>query len=81
MPSLTTLRKKNGGVFPFIRVYETIDGRVKVRAHGPREMPVWGNSFKAEALKRHGYDTIAAARVVRDRIIAISNYIDQLQEK
>jgi hypothetical protein len=30
---LTTLTKRNGGVFPLQRVYETIDGRKSIRGH------------------------------------------------
>jgi mono/diheme cytochrome c family protein len=39
---LTLLAKQNGGVFPINRVYEVIDGRTDVKAHGGRDMPVWG---------------------------------------
>ena len=38
---LTVLSRNNGGVFPVSRVYEVIDGRQQVKAHGVREMPVW----------------------------------------
>src|SRR3990172_5771471 len=31
---VTTLSKRNGGVFPAERVYEIIDGRQAIRAHG-----------------------------------------------
>jgi len=30
------------------KVARAIDGRVEVKAHGPREMPVWGERFYAE---------------------------------
>ena len=33
---LTQLAKKNGGVFPINAVYEKIDGRQEVKAHGSR---------------------------------------------
>jgi mono/diheme cytochrome c family protein len=47
LPDLTTISKRNGGVFPKERIYETIDGRASVATHGtPREMPVWGNRFE-----------------------------------
>ena len=42
VPNLTELSKKNSGVFPFARVYETIDGRQQVQAHGTKDMPIWG---------------------------------------
>jgi mono/diheme cytochrome c family protein len=37
---LTVLTKKNNGVFPFETVYEVIDGRKEVAAHGTRDMPI-----------------------------------------
>jgi mono/diheme cytochrome c family protein len=46
---LTQLAKKNGGIFPVNAVYEKIDGRQEVKAHGTREMPVWGLSIHALA--------------------------------
>jgi hypothetical protein len=39
---LTILAKKNDGVFPVNAVYEVIDGRKSVKAHGTREIPIWG---------------------------------------
>lgn len=42
---LTLLAKKNNGVFPISVVYEVIDGRKEIKAHGVREMPVWGYRY------------------------------------
>jgi len=42
---LTALAKKNGGIYPADRVSASIDGRVEVKEHGRREMPVWGDAF------------------------------------
>src|ERR1039458_4597497 len=39
---LTVLAKKNNGVFPVSAIYEVIDGRKAIAAHGTRDMPVWG---------------------------------------
>ncbi len=39
---LTTLARRNDGVFPIAAVNEIIDGRTLVAAHGTREMPIWG---------------------------------------
>ena len=47
---LTKLSVSNGGVFPFVRVFEMIDGRLDVVMHGPREMPVWGDRYKREVM-------------------------------
>jgi cytochrome c peroxidase len=42
---LSTLAKRNSGVFPVQRVYKIIDGRQEIKAHGPRTMPVWGREY------------------------------------
>lgn len=36
--------------FPVERIARYIDGRNLVKAHGPREMPVWGEVYKQEGL-------------------------------
>ncbi|MBK8117793.1 MAG: c-type cytochrome [Sulfuritalea sp.] len=48
-PDLTGLAKANNGVFPFDRVFQVIDGRQEVKAHGPRDMPVWGRAFNRQS--------------------------------
>ncbi len=70
-PDLTALARNNNGVFPFDRVYQLIDGRQEIKSHGPREMPVWGNSFRL-------HDTDPPAR---SRILAITEYLYRLQDK
>jgi hypothetical protein len=39
---LTTLARRNDGVFPIAAINEIIDGRTLIAAHGTREMPIWG---------------------------------------
>jgi mono/diheme cytochrome c family protein len=48
---LTTITQRNHGTFPQQRVWEIVDGRASVEAgpHGSREMPIWGNEFKASS--------------------------------
>lgn len=81
VPDLTVLSKNNGGVFPSARVYEVIDGRQEVKAHGWRDMPVWGNQY----LLRGGssYDDYPYDReaFVRGRILVLIDYLNRLQEK
>lgn len=43
LDDLRLLKQEHDGTFPFELVYETVDGRDDVRAHGTRVMPVWGN--------------------------------------
>jgi mono/diheme cytochrome c family protein len=48
-PDLTLLKKNNKGTYPLGKVMSAIDGSRVVRAHGDREMPVWGEIFRKEA--------------------------------
>lgn len=56
--NLTTLSKKNGGVFPLDRVYSVIDGRTVVKGHGTQDMPIWGRDLSMETVKadEHYFD-------------------------
>ncbi len=44
---LTQIAKLNGGKFPAGKIAEIIDGRDIVAAHGMRDMPIWGNRYRA----------------------------------
>jgi mono/diheme cytochrome c family protein len=82
-PSLTQLKKKNGGVFPIAGVIEVIDGRKAVGLHGPREMPVWGTIYRVEekaAAAARPATLTPEEQLVRAKIRALANYILQLQE-
>jgi len=81
IPSLTSLSKKNGGVFPFEQVHEIIDGRKEVRAHGSVGMPIWGRRFRIEAARRGDDFGADLEAVVRARILALTEYIYRLQAK
>jgi hypothetical protein len=45
VPDLTKIAQRDGGEFPTEDVRRTIDGRWDRRAHGARDMPVWGWQF------------------------------------
>jgi mono/diheme cytochrome c family protein len=79
---LTILAKKNDGVLPVSRLYDVIDGRWEVLAHGPREMPVWGRGYYFEpAEPAIDPSTGEMERSVRVRILAVIDYINRLQVK
>ena len=79
IPDITTLQKANNGVFPYDRVYQVIDGRVELKAHGRRDMPIWGNEYNAKAADYiREYN---AEGFIRGRILALINHVYSLQEK
>jgi len=80
---LDTLSKDNGGVFPFERTYKVIDGRTKVKGHGEGMIPIWGDVFTAESVDKYGPffgEFYANEHIVRSRILALIEYIHQLQK-
>jgi mono/diheme cytochrome c family protein len=79
---LTKLSETNEGVFPVSRVYDVIDGRSAIRAHGTRNMPVWGETYMDQL--RYPGSTLsqeAMEAVVRARILGLIEYISTLQGK
>jgi len=59
-PDLTEIAKRHGGEFPDNKIYQIIDGRVPIAAHGTRDMPVWGLEF----WRAQGYDIEAGRKTV-----------------
>ena len=76
---LTQLSRRNGGVFPLESVFDVIDGRKEVAAHGTRERPVWGDRYMAQTLPHLGPGP-EADFVVRTRVLELVYYIQSIQE-
>jgi len=66
---LTRIAARNGGTFPDVKVKRYIEGLDEVTAHGPRDMPMWGDLFKS--LNR---DT------AQIRVQALADYLKSLQQ-
>lgn len=49
-PDLTTLTHRHGGNFPGAYVSKILRSGVVIPAHGPAEMPVWGDEFTSSQL-------------------------------
>jgi len=85
-PDLTTISKRNGGVFPFDRIYAVIDGTQPVFWHGTRDMPAWGDRYSsptegtraAEYYVDVPYDM---GMYARSRIMALIDYVNRIQVK
>ena len=78
---LTTLAKANGGVFPYQRIYEIVDGRQVIPAHGTRDMPIWGARYMKEAGAFYMDVPYDPELFVRTRITALVDYVYRLQVK
>jgi mono/diheme cytochrome c family protein len=69
--NLQKLSERLGNPLPKDQVARYIDGRAEVRAHGPRDMPVWGARFFSET---HGDEL-----EVKRRIDALVAYLQSIQ--
>jgi mono/diheme cytochrome c family protein len=82
VPDLTVIAKNNQGIFPFDRVYQIIDGRQEVKAHGTREMPIWGRAFRMQTSAFfQNYPSHDEESGARSRILALTEYVYRLQGK
>ncbi|HXK25215.1 MAG TPA: cytochrome c [Myxococcota bacterium] len=73
---LTQISAHRGGVFPQAMIAEFIDGRRRVRAHGPANMPVWGERFDREVPTSPSGDI-----VIRSRVMLLIEYLRSIQAK
>jgi mono/diheme cytochrome c family protein len=86
-PDLTTLGKRHGGKFPadyFTSVLQY--GVEEVKAHGSKDMPVWGPLFgPSGSLRKSQEMPLAEARdvnaAVAEKIRSLSQYVESLQAK
>jgi mono/diheme cytochrome c family protein len=85
---LTILSKDNKGVFPYRKIYDIIDGREEVKAHGPRDMPIWGALYRKEGNADFLTAPLYGTNVpydpeiyVRIRITTLIEYLQRLQGK
>jgi len=70
---LTMLAKNNNGEFPFGKVYQSVDGRSMVVAHGTTDMPIWGQEMKDKGL--------AGETELRGRLVETVMYLQSIQAK
>jgi mono/diheme cytochrome c family protein len=68
---LTQITKRNGGVFPFSKVADTIRDGGSIAEHSPSRMMAWGKIFSAES-------DLARANAI---IFEVTRYVEGLQEK
>ena len=73
-PDLTEISERRDGAFPLLELADLIDGRTIPAAHGGREMPVWGRSFR----KKFGEDGYAE-EMIRGEIRVLLTYLEHIQ--
>lgn len=76
---LSKLEEANDYQFPFLKVFQVIDGRTMVTDHGTREMPVWGRRYVEDVGDSRG--PYGSETAVRERIEALVRHVQSLQER
>jgi len=69
--NLRRLSERFGNPLPEDQVARYIDGRVHIKAHGPRDMPVWGDRFY--------FESGGNERQAQKRIAELVAYIQSIQ--
>ncbi len=69
--NLRKLSERYGNPLPADQIARFIDGRADVKAHGPRDMPVWGKRFYPEAQ--------GDERQIKDLIAELVAYLQSIQ--
>ena len=85
---LTALSRNTGGQYPnlkagsypFLRVYQIVDGRAAVEAHGDRAMPVWGDRYREQLPFMQTAFGGEYEKLVRGRILELVYYIQSIQQ-
>jgi len=75
---LTKLSANNDGKYPFLEVFQVIDGRSMVSGHGERDMPVWGRRYQEDIGETYG--PYGGEIAVRARVLELVYYIQSIQE-
>jgi mono/diheme cytochrome c family protein len=78
-PNLALITERNGGKFPFQKIYETISGVGVISAHGSRDMPLWGERYMKDAAPVTPDQAEITKRLIEERILSLVYYIGTLQ--
>ena len=83
VPDLTSITKRNNGEFPFMRLYEMMNGPGEIPGHAIREMPIWSEYYKDQAPKELGpfYNYSDVVAFVNTKTMSLLAYVASLHEK
>ena len=79
-PDLTKIAKKNDGKYPFKQVYKQIEDPTGIRAHGSREMPIWGERYSRDVIDKYGPLDTKHSGAVQARILELVFYLANIQQ-
>jgi len=81
-PNLTGISKRNNGKFPTSKIYQLIDGEGSLGPHGSKEMPVWGDRYRVDAIGQMAAvpHDLSAQAIAHGRILSLVYYLESMQK-
>ena len=77
---LTQIRKNNNERFPMQATYEIIVDAGRTRAHGNKDMPIWGDKYAQEIIEREGEFGMNNGSSSKQRVLELVFYLATIQE-
>jgi mono/diheme cytochrome c family protein len=80
--NLRLISQRNSGKFPTTKIYSLIDGGAMLGPHGNKEMPIWGDRYRADAISQISgipHD-LSPEAIVHGRILSLVYYLDSIQK-
>lgn len=78
-PNLAQITERNGGKFPVQKIYDIIEGSSVLAAHGTRDMPLWGDRYRAAPDPQTPDQAAAASDLAQQRILSLVYFLGTLQ--
>ena len=76
---LTQISKRNDGKFPRQLINQVIAGPEKIKGHGSREMPIWGDVFQSRLASDTSRDEAPEERAQR-KIRELVAFLESIQQ-
>ena len=78
-PNLALITERNGGKFPVQKIYDIIEGSSVVAAHGTRDLPLWGDRYRAATSPQTPDQVSLANDQAQQRVLSLVYFLGTLQ--
>lgn len=81
-PDLRFISQRYNGKFPTTKIYHLIEGEAELGPHGSKQMPIWGDRFRVDALiqMRGVPHNFTPEAIVHGRILTLIYYLESIQK-
>ena len=79
---LRLISQRNEGNYPTTKIYHMIDGGAMLGPHGNKEMPIWGDRYRVDAISQISgipHD-LSPEAIVHGRILSLVYYLETIQK-